>query len=147
MFVSAAFAAGWLGSIAVSAGLPTWYSGLSKPGFMPPVAVFGVVWTVLYVLMGIAAWLVWLEPASVARNSTLMAYFGQLALNAGWAWAFFGAQSTGLGLLVIAVLFALVAVMVITSLAVSRPAAILFLPNLAWSGLVVVLNTVIFFLN
>ncbi len=84
VFVAAALAVGWLGSIAISAGAPTWYGGLSKPGFMPPDAVFGVVWTVLYVLMGVAAWLVWLEPGSIVRNAALTAYFVQLALNAAF---------------------------------------------------------------
>lgn len=147
VFVAAALAVGWLGSIAISAGAPSWYAGLSKPGFMPPDAVFGAVWTVLYVLMGVAAWLVWLEPGSIVRNAALMAYFVQLALNAAWAWAFFGAQSTGLGLAAILALFLAVAWMVIAALAVSRPAAILFLPTLVWVGLVAALNTVIFLLN
>ena len=108
-FVASALVAGWLGSIAISAAAPTWYSALAKPGFMPPDAVFGVVWTVLYVVMGVAAWLVWLEPGSVGRNAALTAYFVQLALNAVWVWAFFGAQSTGLGLTAIVALFLAVA--------------------------------------
>ena len=146
-FVASALVAGWLGSIAISAAAPTSYSALAKPGFMPPDAVFGVVWTVLYVVMGVAAWLVWLEPGSVGRNAALTAYFVQLALNAVWVWAFFGAQSTGLGLTAIVALFLAVAWTVIASLAVSRPAAILYLPYLVWVGLAVALNTALFLLN
>ncbi len=146
-FLGVSLAAGWLGSVATATGLESWYPGLNKPFFTPPDAVFPVVWTILYLMMGVAAWLIWSGPGSVARNTALTAFFVQLALNAGWSWAFFGAQNTALGLATIIALTAAVAWMAASARHVSRPAAILLLPYLAWVGFATVLNATIFFLN
>ncbi|MHA1555113.1 MAG: TspO/MBR family protein [Alphaproteobacteria bacterium] len=146
-FVGAALATGWVGSIATTAGLQTWYPALEKPMFTPPSTIFPLVWTILYVLMGLAAWLVWNKPGSVRRNAALAAFFVQLALNAAWLWAFFGAQSTRLGLGAVILLLLAVAVTTMAFWRLSRLAALLLLPTLAWVAFATVLGGAIFFLN
>jgi benzodiazapine receptor len=147
VFVAVALITGWIGSVAVSAGPSAWYGELTKPAFMPSQTIVAIVVPVLYVLMGVGAWLVWLQPGSVPRNSTLAAFFIQLALNAGWSWAFFGGRGIGLALAVIVVLFAAVAWMVWGSRNVSRVALVVFLPVLAGTGFAAALNTAFYLLN
>lgn len=147
IFVAAAFMAGWVGSIASNAGSAAWYAALLKPGFTPSDAAFAVVWSGLYLMIGIGAWLVWTAPGSVARNGTLLAYFVQLALSAAWAWAFFGVRSTGLGLLAMLALFLATSAMIVASVAVNRSASVLFLPYLIWVGFLTAWSATLFLLN
>src|SRR5690606_33180067 len=74
-----------------------WYAGLDKPSWNPPSWVFGPVWTALYIMMGVAAWLVWDRHRRAAR-AALMLFVVQLAVNAAWSWLFFGVESPGLAL-------------------------------------------------
>jgi len=145
--VGVALVTGWLGSIPTSAGLESWYPSLAKPAFTPPDVVFPIVWSVLYVIMGAAAWLAWIAPGSVARNTVLALFFVQLALNASWSWAFFGFQDPGLALIVIAALDAAVLWMTLASWRVNRVVAVLFVPYLAWIAFATALNAAITFMN
>ncbi len=126
----------------------SFYAQLSRPGWAPPASVFGPVWTVLYVLMAIAAWLVWREPGSAARSRALVLYVLQLALNALWSVLFFRQR---LGLWALADLLALWVLIVATAVAfwrVRRPAAAALLaPYLLWVSFAGLLNYSVWKLN
>jgi tryptophan-rich sensory protein len=141
--------AGGVGSVATAPNIPTWYAGLNKPWFNPPNSVFPVVWTALYVLMAVAAWIAWRQPATDMgqRWLRLVPFFVQLVVNVGWSFAFFGAHSALAGLVVIALLI-LALLWTIGSFArVSRGAAALLVLYLAWVLFATVLNVAIFMLN
>lgn len=147
VFVAICFAAAYVGQLATTPNIPTWYAGLQKPWFNPPNAVFPIAWGILYTLMAVAAWLVWREPASRPRSRGLLAFVVQLALNVAWSWGFFGAQSPLLGLLIIVPLVAAILWMVVVYFQVSRLGGVLMLPYLAWVCFATVLNIAILTLN
>jgi tryptophan-rich sensory protein len=146
-FVALTLIAGWIGSLATTPNIPTWYAGLEKPAFNPPNAVFPVAWTILYVLMAVAAWLVWRAPVGERRRVALTAWFVQLVLNVLWSFAFFGAQSPLAGLIVIVVLLAAIVVTILAFRRVNGRAALLLAPYLAWVAFATVLNASILSLN
>src|SRR5690606_7206741 len=111
-----------------------------KPWFNPPSWVFGPAWTILYVLMAVAAWRVWLAPESVARRTALIFFAVQFALNAVWSPAFFGLESPRLGLAVILVLLVALAAAVWRFFAVDRAAGWMMVPYLAWVAFAALLN-------
>jgi tryptophan-rich sensory protein len=132
--------AGWLGITIVaaalgavaSAGAPAFYGALAKPAWAPPPGVFGPVWTVLYLLMAVAVWLVWRVRGFATAPRTLALYLVQLAANALWSWLFFRWH---LGLAAVAevvVLWALVAATVAAFRRVHPLAAWLMAPYLLW---------------
>jgi translocator protein len=117
-----------------------WYRQLEKPAWTPPGWLFGPVWTALYALMGVAAWLVWRRGGFAAAGPALSLFFLQLALNAAWTPAFFGLRRPDLGLLVIVALWLAV---VATTVAFwrHRPlAGALLLPYLGWISFAAALN-------
>ncbi len=121
-----------------------WYVALNQPPGTPPIWVFAPVWGVLYVLMGVAGWLVWRQ---VGAGPTLRLWGWQLLCNAFWTPAFFGARSPLLGLIVIAVLEVLVIATTRIFLRVNRPAGILMLPYLGWVLYAACLNFGFWWLN
>ena len=123
------------------------YAQLSRPGWAPPGSVFGPVWTMLYILMAVAAWLVWREAGSAARRRALVLYVTQLVLNALWSVLFFRER---LGLWALADLLALWVLIVATAVAfwrVRRPAAALLVPYLLWVSFAGVLNYSVWRMN
>ena len=98
------FAAGAIGSLATISNISTWYAELEKPLLNPPNFVFGPVWTILYLLMGIALYLVWTSKATKSKTIAYAAFAAQLVLNALWSLVFFGLHSPELGILVIVLL-------------------------------------------
>jgi tryptophan-rich sensory protein len=140
---------GVLGALATAPAIETWYATIAKPGFTPPSWVFGPVWTLLYFLIGVAAFLVWRQRNDRPRAATvaLDAFAVQLALNGVWSPAFFGLRSPALGLIVIVPL--LLAVLATTGLfaRVSQRAALLLLPYAAWVAYASALNAAIWGLN
>jgi len=125
----AAFVAGALGAIA-SVDAPSFYAQLSKPSWAPPAWVFGPVWSVLYALMGVAAWLVWRSPGS--KRVALALFGAQLAANALWSWLFFAWHRGALASVEVLVLLALIAATVMAFWRSSRLAALLLVPYLLW---------------
>ena len=146
--IIACLAAGAVGSIFTREAIPTWYATLEKPAFNPPNWLFAPVWTLLYILMGLAAFLVWrrgLENRQV--RIALIVFLVQLVLNALWSVAFFGLESPLYGLIVISVLWVAILVTVIKFYKVSAVASILMWPYLLWVTFAAVLNSSIWLLN
>jgi benzodiazapine receptor len=142
-FVTLGFATGGLGaafSPAFSARSALWYGSLAKPPWTPADALFGPVWTTLYLLMGIAVWLVWGERYHRARQAALFAFAVQLTLNALWAPLFFGTRNVALGLVLIIALWLSLAWTVREFATVRTLAACLMLPYFAWVSFAVALN-------
>jgi tryptophan-rich sensory protein len=125
----AAFVAAAIGAIA-SVDAPAFYAQLNKPSWAPPAGVFGPVWTVLYALMGISAWLVWRSPPPSRAALTLFAV--QLAANALWSWLFFAWHRGALATAEVLLLLVLIVATVRAFWYSSRLAAVLLLPYLLW---------------
>jgi tryptophan-rich sensory protein len=140
--------AGAIGSIFTRSAIPTWYATLEKPSFNPPNWLFAPVWTFLYILMGVAAFLVWrkgLENRQV--RIALIVFLIQLVLNALWSVVFFGLESPLYGLIVISILWIAILVNVIKFFRISRVASVLMWPYLLWVTFAAVLNSSIWLLN
>lgn len=139
---------GGLSGFATSRGVETWYPTLVKPSFNPPSWVFGPVWTMLYLMMGIAAFLVWrkgLETAGV--QGALSLFVVQLALNGLWSILFFGLQSPGWALAEIVVLWLAIVATLVAFWRLTAAAGWLLAPYLAWVSFAAVLNGSIWVLN
>ncbi len=149
VFIMLAFLVGGAGGQVTSTAMAEWYPSLAKPRLVPPDAAFGIVWSILFLLMGIAAWLVWREgwrdPPAVKR--ALKFYFWQLLVNLGWSVVFFGLRSPLGALPVIALLWYLTAKMAAAYHPVSAPAFWLTVPYLMWIGFAAYLNIMIVVLN
>jgi translocator protein len=138
---------GVTGSVTASE-IPTWYAQLNQPSWTPPNWSFGVVWTVLYVLMGIALWLLWERGApGPARTAAIGLFFLQLALNAAWSPVFFSLHQTRVALAIIVALVVVLAVLIGYAWRVQRTAAWLLVPYLAWVSYATTLNAGIVALN
>lgn len=120
-----------------------WYEGLAKPGFTPPDWLFPLAWTVLYLLIAVAGWLVLLRGPALA----IPFWIAQLALNFGWSPVFFGAQRIGLGLLVIAGLLVSVIAFAAVTARRNRAAFVCFVPYGVWVAYATALNLSILRLN
>lgn len=141
-----AFLAGSVGALATGPAVINWYPGLSKPFFSPPDWVFAPVWIVLYILMGIAAYLVWREKSKLVP-SAMSWYWIQLALSATWSLFFFGLKNPLLALGEIVVLWWAIFMTARKFSFVSNLAAMLMLPYLAWVSFATILNLSIVILN
>jgi tryptophan-rich sensory protein len=139
---SAAAIGGW-----ASANAPGFYAELIKPSCAPPAAVFGPVWTVLYLLMTVAAWLVWREGREKNTRPALAVYLIQLALNALWTWVFFAWRQGGWALAEIIALWLLILLTLIAFYRVRPLAGYLLLPYLAWVSLATALTAALWHLN
>lgn len=141
-------AVGLLAGWATQTSVTTWYPTLAKPGFTPPNWVFAPVWTLLYALMGIAVFLVWRCGFHRLRVRRAITAFGiQLLLNAGWSFAFFGARSPTLGLVVIIFLWATLAWTVDRFFRIRAAAGWLLVPYLLWVTYALALNAAIWGMN
>ncbi|MDN8646847.1 TspO/MBR family protein [Stenotrophomonas indicatrix] len=116
------------------------YASLTLPAWAPPASVFGPVWTVLYALMALAAWLVWRQGGWRAAAPALALYLLQLALNVLWSWLFFGWKQGALAFADIALLLALIVATIVAFHRVRPAAAWLLLPYLAWVAFASALN-------
>ena len=140
--------AGLIGSVATFPSIPTWYASLEKPPFNPPNWIFGPVWTALYALMGIAAFLVWRKGI---RNREVKIALGiflvQLVLNTLWSVVFFGLHSLAGGLVVIVVLWIAILLSIITFYRISKVAGVLLIPYILWVSFATILNFSLWQLN
>jgi tryptophan-rich sensory protein len=133
----AAFAAGAVGAVA-SVDAASFYAQLTRPSWAPPAGVFGPVWSALYALMGVAAWLVWRSPGS--RRAALGLFAAQLAANALWSWLFFAWHRGALAAVEVLVLLALIVATGVAFWPASRLAALLLVPYVLWVSFASVLT-------
>lgn len=140
--------AGIVGSAFTRASIPTWYATLQKPAFTPPNWLFAPVWFFLYLLMGIAAYLVWNKGIQNRGVSIALSIFGiQLVLNIFWSFFFFKLQSPLYGFVEIVILWLAILLTILYFLKISRTASLLLLPYLFWVSFAAVLNFYIMKLN
>jgi tryptophan-rich sensory protein len=116
-----------------------WYSALSKPEWTPPGWLFAPVWTILYVAIAVAGWLVWRRSGG-RLNAALVLWLVQLALNATWSWVFFGLHRTDIALINIAALLACIVAFGVVARPVSPVSAALFVPYALWVAFATALN-------
>jgi benzodiazapine receptor len=140
--------AGVIGSLFTTPSIPGWYAGLTKPPFNPPNWIFGPVWTVLYALMGLAAYLVFekgFKRPEVKKGLSVFA--AQLLLNVLWSIVFFGAHVIFGAVAVIVLLWALILATILLFRRISSVAACLLVPYILWVSFAAVLNVSLYVLN
>lgn len=140
-------AVGIVGALTTATGDSPWYQALEKPVFQPPSWVFGPVWTVLYALMGIAAWRVWRRRRDVAVGGAMGLFVVQLVLNGIWTPVFFGAHRIRLALVILVALVVVLTATIRSFRRVDPLAAGLLVPYLLWVLFATVLNASIVALN
>ncbi|HVP83612.1 MAG TPA: TspO/MBR family protein [Rhizomicrobium sp.] len=128
------------------ANIPTWYADLAKPSFTPPNAIFGPVWTLLYVLIAVSGWMVW-RKIGFSPDRPLVIYGLQLALNFAWSFIFFGSHLIGLAVFDILLLWLAILWNIVIFWRVDRVAAALLVPYLAWVSFASALNIAVWQLN
>ncbi|MEW6439924.1 MAG: TspO/MBR family protein [bacterium] len=143
-WLAVSLAAGWIGSRFMPGA---WYASLEKPAWTPPDAVFAPVWTALYVLMGLAAWLVWRRAGFTGAGTALWLFFAQLVLNALWSYLFFGAHRIDVAFFEVVVLWAVILVVTVLFWRKVRVAGALMLPYLVWVGFAACLNFALWQMN
>ena len=140
--------AGLIGSIFTTGAIPTWYAALQKPSFTPPNWLFAPVWSTLYLLMGIAAFLVWRKGLADRQvRIALIIFLIQLILNILWSVVFFGLESPLSGLIVIIVLWIAILITILRFWKISHAAAWLLVPYIVWVSIATALNASIWALN
>jgi benzodiazapine receptor len=145
--------AGWLalcfGAAAFGSQFMTgeWYAGLNKPAWNPPNWIFGPVWTALYTMMAVAAWLVWRRGSFRAHAWPLGIFLVQLTLNALWSWLFFGLRNPALAFVEIVALWLAIAMTLLLFRQRSPLAVWLLAPYLAWVSFAAVLNFTLWRMN
>lgn len=144
---------GWIGLcfLAPAAGafaMPDgWYAALRKPSWNPPGWVFGPVWTLLYTMMAVAAWMVWKRGGWKRQRGPLVLFLVQLVLNAAWTPLFFGLHRPGLAFVDIVLLWIAIVMTIISFKRVHRGTAWLLVPYLAWVSFATVLNFTLWRMN
>jgi tryptophan-rich sensory protein len=124
-----------------------WYSALNKPAWNPPGWIFGPVWTALYAMMAVAAWLVWRRGGFAVQRRPLGLFLAQLALNALWTPLFFGLRQPGVAFAEIILLWLGILATLLAFRSVSRTATWLLVPYLAWVSFATALNGTLWMLN
>lgn len=140
--------AGIIGSIFTAGSVTSWYPTLVKPSFSPPGFYIGLIWIVLFTLMGISLFLIWREtPSNPAARIALYFFAVQLIVNVLWSVAFFGMRSPISGLVVIAFLWVLILITIIKFWPINGTAALLLIPYIVWVSIAAYLNFSIWRLN
>lgn len=144
LWVVVALGAGWFGSNFTPG---EWYASLTKPAWNPPSSVFGPVWTVLYVLMGVAAWMVWRKAGFSGARVALSLFFVQLILNALWSYLFFGLERPLAAFVEIIVLWVAILATLVGFWRIRPSAGALLVPYLCWVSFAAALNFQLWRLN
>lgn len=134
----------WFGS---QFAADNWYLELNKPGWTPPGWIFGPVWTILYILMAVAAWLIWRNDRKITGKLSLKIYLIKMVCNGLWSYLFFGLHQIGLAFLDIIVLLVLLIWVIILFYKEKKSAGIILIPYLIWVSFASVLNLSIWLLN
>jgi tryptophan-rich sensory protein len=140
-------AIGGLSALAAGGGFVDYYTRLRKPPFTPPPAAFGPVWTTLYLMMGVAAWLMWREGLSRLSGLAFGLFAAQLALNFAWSLIFFGQHRIGAALIEIVALWLTIAATIVAFWSIRPLAGALLVPYLGWVSVATYLNAGIWRLN
>ena len=138
---------GGLSGFATASSINDWFRALVKPSFNPPNWIFGPVWTTLYILMGISAFVIWNTPATKIRSQALTLFWVQLILNFCWSFLFFYFKQIGFALVEIGLMWVSILSMILAFRQVSPIAAWMNLPYLAWVSFASVLNFALWKLN
>jgi len=146
-FVAICLGAGALGAVATTPEIATWYTTIRKPSWNPPDSVFGPVWSTLFVLMAVAAWLIWKSSGFKSAQMPLALFAIQLALNVAWSWIFFYFHQPDWAFAEIVVLWIVIAATTVEFFKNSRLAGWLMMPYLAWVTFASALNFAISQLN
>lgn len=140
--------AGGIGAIFTTPAIPTWYAGLKKPSFTPPNSVFGPIWITLYLLMGIAVFMVWREGLNQSGvTAAITVFWVQLVLNVLWSIIFFGKKSLFGGMALIIILWLAILITIILFFGVSAIAGGLLIPYIIWVSIATNLNIQVWRLN
>ncbi|MCD1294300.1 TspO protein [Methanocella sp. CWC-04] len=140
--------AGIIGGAITAPNIMTWYGTLIKPSFSPPNWLFGPVWTILYILMGVALFLIWKKINEAPEAKTAIAFFGiQLVLNFFWSLFFFGLHSISLAFLDIVLLLIFIILTTMKFYRIDKTAAYLMVPYLLWVSFATILNLSLLLLN
>lgn len=146
-FVGATVAVQIIASALTFPHVREWYPALARPAWTPPAWIFGPVWTALYLMMAVAAWLVWRRAGWSEGQAALTMWIVQLALNGIWSGLFFAMRSPLAGLVDIVLLWLAIAATIFLFAPASRVAAWLLVPYLVWVGYAAALNFAIWRLN
>lgn len=138
---------GAISGIATASSVKTWYVTLEKPVFNPPNYLFGPVWTILYILMGISLYLIMQSPKNEIRKKAITIFIIQLVLNFCWSFLFFKFNLLGISFAEIILIWISILFMIITFYKIDKKAALLQIPYLLWVSFASVLNGSIWFLN
>ena len=140
--------AGIIGSVFTTPSIAGWYAGLAKPALNPPAWVFAPVWTTLFALMGIAAFLIWQKGLNRKDTKIALGVFAcQLVLNTCWSIIFFGMHNIGGALIEITILWLAIAATIFVFAKISKPAAWLLVPYILWVSFAGYLNYSLWFLQ
>lgn len=145
--VSIPLLVGFVGAFFTMESVNIWYLTLEKPFFNPPNWIFGPVWTLLYIMMGVSFFLVWEKGEKFFHSRTFWIYAVQLVLNFFWSIAFFGMQNPVLALLIIIALWVMIVWNIREFYKISKIAAYLLVPYLLWVSFAMMLNASIVWLN
>jgi len=140
-------AVGSIAGIATADAIKSWYAGLAKPAFNPPGSLFGPVWTLLYILMGISLFLIWRAPRGMARTRALWVFAIQLALNFAWSFLFFSFHQIGWAFAEILLIWIAVLTMILLFARVNKTAALIQIPYILWVSFASVLNGTVWWIN
>lgn len=146
--IAVCFLAAGIGSVFTTSAIPSWYATLVKPSFSPPNYLFGPVWTILYILMGISLYIIWTKGIKNKKVKKALYIFGiQLILNAIWSPVFFGAQALLLAFIIIIALWFYIVKTIKAFAKIDKLASYLLYPYLAWVSFASILNFSVWFLN
>jgi benzodiazapine receptor len=145
LFLFLGFFMAWWGGYVTNYFKEPWYSGIIKPSFNPPDWIFAPVWISLYLMMGVAAWLVWLSPQNTEK--ILNIFYIHLLVNASWSIAFFEKHQILASLVIIGIIILFVIWLIKLYYPINKISALLMVPYLAWLGFAFILNFSIYNLN
>lgn len=138
---------GFVSGTANADTINTWYITIKKPSFNPPNYLFGPVWTLLYILLGVSLYFILQNKQHPLYKKALMLFFIQLAFNFMWSFIFFKFQLLGIALIEIMTLWFLILTMIITVFKINKTAALIQIPYILWVSFASVLNGAIWYLN
>lgn len=142
------FLAGAVGTVSTLPQITSWYAALTKPSWTPPNWAFGPIWGTLYILMGIALFLVWREGLNRKNvRIAVLIFAAQLIINVLWSLIFFGTHNIFGGLILIIILIAAILVNIIVFYRISKPAGLILIPYLVWVCIAGYLNYSVYILN